>query len=332
MDSWTRTPRKRSAAVITAVCAAVGALLGVTGYVLTNDPAPKASPSHLQASAAPSRITVIDWNICGEAGGQRGARGYCPNRNRPDLTVSEIRAMVDERKADVITLQEVCGGAPGSHLALLEEALDDSWTVRRARGTRPDGAADCRGSLTGELGIAIAVRGKVTAEASSNTLSDEEPQSGEQVSPVLCVDVEGWSYRVCTTHLLPSSDKRGSAQAERIVRRAAPDGKPYILTGDFNRDSKSPELAPFTTALTECKQLTRSGQFTHHAWDPKISDHVYRTLDHVFASAGEDGAPPKFANCGVDRTRMDTTPNTEGTVPNGKSDHAPVYATISLRR
>ncbi|WP_329098273.1 endonuclease/exonuclease/phosphatase family protein [Streptomyces sp. NBC_01439] len=315
---------------MTVLSAVVALLLGVAVYAMTRaDPAPKPAPA---PEAGPGHLNVLDWNICGEAGGLRGQRGFCPNRNRPDLTVAEIVEMVAERNSDVVTLQEVCGGAAGSHLALLERELGDGWSFVRARGTRPDGAAECRGSLKGELGVAIAVRGKITASSDSNTLSDQPPQSGERVSPLLCVDVEGWSHRVCTAHLVPSSDKRGAEQAARIALRMATDGKPYILTGDFNRNSKSAELAPLTSALSECRQLTREQETTHHAWDIKAQKHVYRNLDHIFASPEAGGARAGFSSCGVDRTRMDTTPNEEDTPPNGKSDHAPVYATVRITK
>ncbi|MFB6619507.1 endonuclease/exonuclease/phosphatase family protein [Streptomyces sp. NPDC056367] len=326
-----RFPRIPTAVVVTALCAVVAALIGAAGYAMTREKAPSAQ----QGPAVPApvkRINVLDWNICGEAGGQRGQRGFCPNRNRPDLTVAEIKAMVSERHADVVTLQEVCGGAPGSHLALLEAALEPGWTVLRARGTRPDGASECRGSLTGELGVAVAVRGKIVSSTEGNTLTDDPAENYGQVSPLLCVDVEGWSHRICTIHLLPSSDKRGADQAARIAERISPDGKPYVLTGDFNRSSKSPELVPLTSTLTECKLLTQEEQTTHHSWDAKAGKHVYRTLDHIFVSREQNGTKASLSGCGIDRSRMDTTPNEEDMPPNGKSDHAPVYATVRINR
>ncbi|MFD3804000.1 endonuclease/exonuclease/phosphatase family protein [Streptomyces sp. NPDC058611] len=322
-----RFPRISTAAAIAVACTVIGALLGAVGYVMTRGDGATEPPAVTAAG-----LRVVNWNICGEAGGQRGQRGFCPNRNRPDLTVAEIGEMVAERDADAVTLQEVCGGAPGSHLALLDAALGEGWSIVRALGTRPDGAAECRGSLTGDLGVAIAVRGKVVSDTSSNTLSDEAPRSGERLSPLLCVDVEGWSHRVCTTHMLPSGDKRGAGQAERIAHRISPDGRPYILTGDFNRPSDSPELAPLTDAMVECRHLTRAEQTTHHAWDAKKRRHVYRTLDHIFAGPKAGGAASEFSSCGVDRSRMDTTPNEEDTPPNGKSDHAPLYATVRIGR
>ncbi|MCP3757386.1 endonuclease/exonuclease/phosphatase family protein [Streptomyces sp. TBY4] len=314
--------------VVTVLCAVIAVLLGAAGYAMTSEedrpePAPAAGPGH---------VNVLNWNICGEAGGQRGKRGFCPNRNRPDLTVREIVEMVDERNADVVTLQEVCGGATGSHLALLKSALGEGWSILRARGTRPDGASECRGSLTGELGVAIAVHGKIESSSQDNTLSDEPPESGEHVMPLLCADVEGWSHRICTTHLVPGDDPRGAEQAERISRLTSPDGKPFILTGDFNRNSKAEDLDPLTSMLSECEALTDKVGGTHHAWDAKAGKHVYRTLDHIFASPGESGEKARFSSCGVDYDRMDTTPNEREVAPNGKSDHGPLYATVEIHK
>ncbi|WP_418959647.1 endonuclease/exonuclease/phosphatase family protein [Streptomyces tritici] len=281
--------------------------------------------------AEPAELTVLNWNVCGEAGGRRGEPGYCPLRNRPDRKVAAIRDLATRHDADVITLQEVCGGAAGSHLALLEEALGSGWTVVRARGTRPDGSAECRGGLRGTLGLGIAVRGKVTSSSAVDTLSDGAAAPGAHVKPLLCVDVEGRPYRVCTTHLLPGSDERGRAQAARIARHASPDGRPYVLTGDFNRDSASSQLAPLTGVLDECPALR--DRPTHHAWNRNRRTHGFRTLDHVFAGPRTGGATAEFLSCGVDATHMDTTPNEPHSGPaGGLSDHAPVHATIRFGR
>ncbi|MEW2635297.1 endonuclease/exonuclease/phosphatase family protein [Streptomyces sp. NPDC048389] len=306
------------------LCAAVAALLVSSPFSpVTGPPQPNAE-----------YIGVLNWNICGEAGGRRGERGYCPHRNRPGLKVAEIRKMVDERATDVVMLQEVCGGAPGSHLALLETALGSGWEVVWARGSRPDGSTSCRKPLVGELGVAVAVRGRIASSASTNTLAPHRTPSGrERLSPLLCVDVETWSHRMCTTHLLPSGDRRGAAQAAQIAARVAPDGKPYVLAGDFNRNSHSAELRPLTENLTECQDLTRKGgRATHHAWNTRTGEHEFRTLDHVFVSPDAAGSPAEFASCRVDMARLDTTRNVKETSPNGFSDHAPLHVDVRIDR
>ncbi|MER5883750.1 FG-GAP-like repeat-containing protein [Streptomyces sp. NPDC001941] len=309
---------KRSVRALTSAASAIAAL----GTAFATAPA-SAAPATVSAPAAPAQeeVRVVSWNICGEAGGARGEAGYCPYRNEPGVKIDEVKKAVDERRANVVMLQEVCGGAPGSHMALLQEKLGGAWSVRHAKGARPDGRTDCRGGLSGDLGVLLAVKGTVTASWSEDTL----PASPDdrQTLPALCVAVQGWSTTPCTTHVIPGQEARAAQQIKNVKAFVtAHSSGDFVLGGDFNRNADAAEMAPLTGSYDKCVD-----GYTYHGWDGTgAGSHTWHKLDHLFT--GRSVGASRFASCAIDATRMDTTPNTPGTSPNGFSDHAPVTGVL----
>ncbi|MCY0929226.1 FG-GAP-like repeat-containing protein [Streptomyces sp. H27-H1] len=309
---------KRSVRMLVSVAAAVAALGATLGTVLVAAPSARAAQAAIPAQ---SEIRVVSWNICGEAGGSRGGVGYCPYRDEPVAKIDEVKKAVDERRANVVMLQEVCGGAPGSHMALLQERLGSEWSIRHAKGARPDGRTDCRAGLAGELGILLAVKGTVTASWAENTLPDSP--ADDQTLAALCVVVEGWSTTPCTTHIIPGDASRAAEQIKNVktfVDAHAPGGS--VLGGDFNRNAGAAEMAPLTSAYDSCID-----GYTYHGWDTAAGVHTWHKLDHLFTTKAVGAS--RFASCAIDSARMDTTPNTPTSgPPSGVSDHAPVTAVL----
>ncbi|MFD3542878.1 FG-GAP-like repeat-containing protein [Streptomyces sp. NPDC058662] len=317
---------KRHIALLGAAAAAFSALIAVPAPAQAADPAVR---------PAPREIRVVSWNICGEAGGSRGAVGYCPYRNEPQQKVDQVKQLVDEQRADVVMLQEACGTkegtaeSPRSHEAMLRVALGAGWSFRHAVGARPDGTSNCRGSaLGGDLGVLIAVKGAITSAAAENTVPAKEGDN--RTLPVLCATVAGWSTAVCTTHILPEdpADKAGSAarataQNENVkafLDRHAPDG--VVLGGDFNSKATVPQAAPLAGAYDRCIDGN-----THHGWSVEGKFHTWHAYDHLFTTKAVGGS--RFASCAIDTTRMDTTANeTTSGAPDGYSDHAPVIGVL----
>ncbi|MFZ3472064.1 FG-GAP-like repeat-containing protein [Streptomyces sp. 4.24] len=322
---------KRSVRMLVSGAAGVAALGTTLGAALAAAPSAGAVPAAatavtaVTAAAAPvaqNEIRVVSWNICGEAGGNRGDAGYCAYRDQPAVKMDEVKKVVDERRANVVMLQEVCGGAAGSHMALLQERLGPEWSVRHAKGARPDGRTDCRAGLTGELGILLAVKGTVTGSWSENTL----PASADdkQTLAALCVAVEGWSTTPCTTHVIPDQASRAAAQIRNVkafVDAHAPGSA--VLGGDFNRNAGAAEMAPLTGAYDNCID-----GFTYHGWDTVgTGGHSWKKLDHLFTTKAVGAS--RFASCAIDSARMDTTPNEpDSGPPSGVSDHAPVTGVL----
>ncbi|MFJ3773046.1 FG-GAP-like repeat-containing protein [Streptomyces sp. NPDC090075] len=267
-------------------------------------------------------LTVVSWNICGEAGGLRGQDGYCPYRNAPEKKIEQVAQVVAERDADVVMLQEVCGGdEPGSHMDLLQQALGPAWSIRHATAARPDGRTDCRGVLTGDLGVLIAVKGTITSSVAENTLPDSPDDA--RTLPVLCVTVAGWATTPCTTHLLPGDEDRAAGQVrntQEFLAGHVPGD--VVLGGDFNRNTDAPALSPLTSGMERCVDAT-----SYHGWDSATQQHTWHRLDHFFVTLPSYGT--RAIACDVDTSRMDTTPNeADSGDPDGYSDHAPIIGTF----
>jgi endonuclease/exonuclease/phosphatase family metal-dependent hydrolase len=266
-------------------------------------------------------LTVVSWNICGEAGGQRGEDGYCPHRDEPAKKIDQVAQLVEERDADVAMLQEVCGGEAGSHMDLLQRSLGSAWTIRHAAGARPDGRTDCRSPLTGELGVLIAVKGTITSSVAEDTLPDSPDDA--RTSPVLCVTVAGWAITPCVAHLIPDEDDRAAEQA-RNVKEFLAEHAPgdLVLGGDLNRNRAAAALAPLTSTYETCLDA-----YTYHGWNNTTQERTWHKLDHFLVSRPSFGA--QAADCAVDSSRMDTTANeADSGDPSGYSDHAPIIGTF----
>ncbi|MFF5637724.1 FG-GAP-like repeat-containing protein [Streptomyces sp. NPDC012825] len=223
-----------------------GALIG--GMALLGLPAATATATATAAdtpwSAAPPDLTVVSWNICGEAGAARGSEGYCPYRrlvtgpageviDQNVLKAQEIARLIKERNADAVVLQEVCGTpeglpgnlGPGTHQAELEKELaktGETWSFSFAPARRGDdtdtkensdadlwGSA-CRGEAfgggtKGRLGNLIAVKGTTAAAGSKNSVPVTTPLKDQLVLPVQCVALTGKPVGVCNTHIIASN-------------------------------------------------------------------------------------------------------------------------------
>ncbi|SDK28907.1 endonuclease/exonuclease/phosphatase family protein [Streptomyces indicus] len=309
----------------------VGALASALALVLTGcanggqpaDPAETLPP--------PAELRLADWNICGEAGGVRGQSGFCPYRDSPEKKIQQLAALVEKRHLNALTVQEVCGKDAGSHVALLEKALGSEWSVVHAVGKRPEGEARCRDGLRGDLGVAVAVRGRVIDSSARNALPPDPAGRSEQTLPVLCVRAHGWRYSVCTTHILPGETARVSTQITRVkdfvLGFASATAGRAVLTGDFNRNGHAPQLRPLAAGFVECAALRSA--VTYRQWDVGEGRSVPHSLDHIYATKQPRGEDP-FDRCGVESSLMDTSPNEMGQAPTGYSDHAPVWAVLPM--
>ncbi|MFD9942606.1 endonuclease/exonuclease/phosphatase family protein [Nonomuraea sp. NPDC059023] len=288
-----------------------------------------ATPLAAVPAAAAVPLRVITWNICGEAGSPRGENGYCPYRDDPGAKVEQIAGLVSRHQATVVLLQEVCGLAPDSHLERLKAALGPGWSFARASGARPDGRTDCRGELSGELGVGIAVKSPITGTKVTQTLPPDPSGKNKQTLPTLCVRAGNWPRtHICTTHILADpKDLRRPKQVANVKAAVSQGGLDVVLGGDFNLFPGSAELRPLSSAYEECDASgTTRNEVTHHAWTN--GKHVYRKRDHIFAS--KVSGSRRFTSCDSDQSLMDRTPNVKDVSPNGYSDHAPLIGYLKV--
>jgi endonuclease/exonuclease/phosphatase family metal-dependent hydrolase len=301
-------------------------------------PAAPAVGSAAAPAAAYPELRVVTWNICGEAGGLPGSNSYCPYRNDPKTKTDEIAKVVNEHDANVVLLQEVCGGEDGSELSLLAADLGPQWSVRHAVAHRPDatGASYCRGEgpndLKGDIGEAIAVKATI-AETTIQDTVPVTPTGNLQQLPILCVRTLQWTTRICTTHVLADpDDTRRPGQIDAIRNAVWPDRYDLVLGGDFNSFPDSSLLAPLEDAFDECDRHSYApgdpvNETTHLAWLGNTQ--VWKKRDHIFASL--PGSGTLFNYCDADQSRIDTSHYGLPDGPNGYSDHAPLIGYLRTR-
>ncbi|WP_328943195.1 FG-GAP-like repeat-containing protein [Streptomyces sp. NBC_00250] len=331
--------RRRPIAFAAGLAAVAGLLLGI----------PAASPA--TAATAPTttapyadEVRVISWNICGEAGSDRGKIGYCPYRNEPGLKMDEVKKLVDAHQANVVMLQEACGyegatppaGAEKSHMALLAARLGAGWSLAHAAGNRAKDYTDatntslnpvsnCRGTaLGGTVGVLLAVKG--TFDGPVERVETVPAGVSERRLPLLCARVTGLTDKLCTTHLIDSDSTVAERQSKTVhdhLTSALATG--VVLGGDFNYRETTAALEPITTALGRC----RNDDDTSVHWENAAAQPHWSRIDHLFGTERPGGQ--RFVSCTVDHSLLDTTHNllSGAEPPNGYSDHAPV---IGYRR
>ncbi|MFD8973365.1 FG-GAP-like repeat-containing protein [Streptomyces sp. NPDC059593] len=348
--------RRRPIALAAGLAAVAGLLLGIpaagpataatTATAVTTASAAATATASAPTATAPyaDEVRVISWNICGEAGSDRGKIGYCPYRNEPGLKMDEVKKLVDAHQANVVMLQEACGyegatppaGAEKSHMALLAARLGAGWSLAHAAGNRAKDYTDatntslnpvskCRGTaLGGTVGVLLAVKG--TFDGPVERVETVPAGVSERRLPLLCARVTGLTDKLCTTHLI-DSDSTVAARQSKTVRdhltSALATG--VVLGGDFNYRETTPALEPIATALGRC----RNDDDTSVHWENAAAQPHWSRIDHLFGTERPGGQ--RFVSCTVDHSLLDTTHNrlVDAEPSNGYSDHAPV---IGYRR
>lgn len=293
---------------------------------------PVAAPTPVATAVSAQQVPtlrVMTWNMCGESGGVTPtlhflSPAYCPSRGQPAAKMAKVAALAKGLHLDAVLLQEVCSGAPGSHLDLLEHDLGRGWSFAWAPTKRDDGRSDCRDGLAGTYSTAIAVRGRISSVVERQPLPIP---AGFEQSQILCATVVGWQSTVCTTQLdnedqLPAGTYAAEVQA---VRETIARYQRVVFGGDFNTQVAA-KLAPLYQLAQECDQqaYTPTGSTnapTHSSWDPSRADpgrYDYVKLDYLFAASG-------FKDCGTRLDLSDRADYASTTAPTGVSDHAPLY-------
>lgn len=350
--------RRRPIALAAGLAAVAGLLLGIpaAGQATAATTAGTATTAAAAAAAAAATATaptatapyadevrVVSWNICGEAGGERGQLGYCPHRNDPGPKMDEVKKLVDAHQANVVMLQEACGyqgatppaGAEKSHMALLAARLGPGWSLAHAAGNRAGDyvlgtsgplkpVSACRGiALGGSVGVLLAVKG--TFDGPVERVETVPAELSDRRMPLLCARVTGRTDTFCTTHLIDNNNAVAQRQSETVrdhLQGALAAG--VVLGGDLNNRETSAALAPIATTLDRCE----NGDDTFVRWEDG-KDRRWSRLDHLFGTQRPGGQ--RFVSCTVDHSLLDTTQNLASGAeePNGWSDHAPV---IGYRR
>lgn len=331
------------------------------------------------AGTAPARESVraMTWNICGEAGGRIASDpGYCPYRNVPAKKIEGIARMVKDRGLNAVMLQEACSV---SHLAPLEAKLEaddpgSDWTFALAGVTRPTDTyqddqpgielidtqgSKCRSPLSGTLGVAIGVKGRITWKTETDFTTPLGLSMGR--GTVLCAEVDGWENHLCTTHVsnfgASVPEKLTQAQADayyeaqiKTVTEVVAKFPSVVLGGDFNTRLQD-RLQPIYNLMSECDQRSyapgdASNEVSKFTLDGVTTDadggilsyagYTTSKIDYLFATDGFTGCDSRTDFADQTDYRLSVQPSctdaTPLTVPDpckpdatGYSDHTPVY-------
>lgn len=374
-------PWRKAVGVLVAAVLLGAGQAGTAGAVTTVE----GDPANNAYTAEPLR--VMTWNVCGEAGGADPSEdGYCPERNKkttvPDGSTRlakavEIADLVRREKLDAVLLQEVCAGStkatvddpdhPGdpSDASQLDQIIGllgaNEWSavsapvMRPPTSTKPASSA-CRGVLTGDVGVAVLVRGKI--DWSRQTDLPLAPEHG--TGKVLCAGVAGWETHLCTTHVFNNFDRRtpeADAQANTAykaeidtVAAQVDDFRQVVLGGDFNTRQKD-LLQPLFGSLAECDQrayhpgdtadeITKiTNKWVVDPTDPEkhffqdAASSTQSKIDYLFATAGFgacDSLTDQVDTADYARTAQPgcTKATPSGCVPSAPSDHAPLVGSV----
>ncbi|MFB8080250.1 FG-GAP-like repeat-containing protein [Streptomyces sp. NPDC056013] len=336
-------------------------------------PATTATAADGSWNPAPPTMTMASWNLC-ISGGGRGGMSFCPSRLTTTETaakVDQIVALIKERNADAVVLQEACGepegfvptaGAPASDQKRLMTKLQNAdgttdWSFYFAPLTRGDDAnnppeelgSHCQGDAyglggSGKVGNLIAVKGKISAADHANSVP--VTTKDKLRLPVQCVAVEGKSIGVCNTHIIAKTyaeDSRVQEQIENVRDfvesfRAQHQLQYIALGGDFNRPIEQVAVMPDENGkLVEQQVLGPLTKIFENCIDGTTHHGWTESNQHAWHEYDHIFVTRRdegsaFSSCDIDMSRLDTSPNEVNEPTNGYSDHAPVIARLGGER
>ncbi|MFC7986549.1 endonuclease/exonuclease/phosphatase family protein [Streptomyces sp. NPDC057336] len=284
-------------------------------------------------TARAANLNAMSWNVCAN---NNTACGWSDDRAGYAELNEQIKARL--RNPDIIFFQEFCEKHAKRVEWMLEDTTGTGWDVRFAplhhatsggpliqkqcaMGPAPDSAD------RGAFGVAIAVSDENTWYT-RHDLSSPAANEHEQRS-ALCAALPTQAIMVCNAHFSAGGaafgDPKGAfrtLQAQElgdIAKQYEAKGYRVIFGGDFNAvppdytksDGPNAVLTDAYAAHSECDEGSiagspRDGEATKPFDDREIK------IDYIFAPS-----TARFTSCTV-------TPDA------GKSDHYPIYATVSL--
>ena len=304
--------------------------------ILTVGPADTTATASVAATT--ESLRVMTWNICGEAGGATPLdAGYCPYRSYPQLKADIISEVVTRKDINALLLQEICFDAEqeDSHLDLLEQRLHESsplWEFSWTPMERPDGRTDCRGTLHGTVGVAVAVKGHITEQIATE-LAPRSATSSQ--SKLLCVRVEGWRNRLCNLHM-PAGKADLSTEVARVLTTVSGDPD-VVVGGDFNTsypDSATGNLDPLYERFNECDTQSyttgdASNEVTHFTRHATGADGIVTSISYTSSKLDYIFGTSSFSQCDSWTQMSDHADYPTTLMPSGISDHAPTFGTTT---
>lgn len=252
------------------------------------------------------RKKVMHLNICGnvcwvathpESGGV-DSRGSTSR-------MSKVLSAIDSYEPHIISFNEICYS---QYRAIRADLISRGYGATYASTTTAGNCDNYDASWGQGFGNAIFFKGSSPASSSYFVLPNA---SGAEPRHLLYVDVplDGKTIRMCTTHLTTDATWRRK-QIEYIVDKTSSwidDGKPVIITGDFNAEPAASEMGLMyshsggTGRFQECDEshsctspltFCRGGEYTFN--EIKKLDYIFFSAVHFGGMEGD--AKSRFPN------------------------------------
>ncbi|GAB2787607.1 hypothetical protein GCM10027091_20400 [Streptomyces daliensis] len=258
------------------------------------------------AQALPSTISTLTWNVC-------GTRDGCPNKEKPQTKVDEIKRQVErDPSIGVVMVQETCEDAHSKPLLkALEDASGSEWILQHRTanfvGTTKPIKCDIPGTGGGGGGVAVAMkkfpgttpmqwnytfpgtRGLEHVDGEA-----EKPRTNYTTQGMACVGANSSNPAnkivACTSHFVHTGVHRQQAIRAASARDMAAEGRKWqrqgyrtVLGGDLNTKAGSPRLAPLRAFSFETDDDDRcSTSWSDIVPDPRDCGNVAGKIDHIF--------------------------------------------------
>jgi endonuclease/exonuclease/phosphatase family metal-dependent hydrolase len=238
----------------------------------------------LASDAAPNRLRIATWNMCGVQ------QWNCQDTGSGRRKVQTLKSLADVDGARVIMLQEVCAG----DLATARRELGGNWvtafrayTYRNAKGKFT--TVRCATRSQGPAGVAILASSPLSGVA---VVPSQQPELGLRRG-ILCATVLASDIRVCGAHLsLPGSDRAHPTwelRDDQLISLVDAADSRTVFGGDLNSapptaGNKRSWIWPHETyrRYRECDQRTtssRTGRATLHT-GAKV-DYLFTELPRI---------------------------------------------------
>jgi endonuclease/exonuclease/phosphatase family metal-dependent hydrolase len=214
------------------------------------------------AEAAPA-LRALQMNLC------NSGRASCYEDGR---AIPEAIALISARRADVVTLNEICQDDVEDRLwPAFAEFWSDDWTFYAFQPARDYLTGDYSTCVNGALyGVGLLGRMPRARRESFTAFGARFPIQDEQVEDRvwLCAHSKG-DYSACTTHLSATRDAVALAQCKHLLSAVvpaivgSPRGAAVYVAGDLNLEADSGAAQDARNCVPQDYTRTDDGDVQH---------------------------------------------------------------------
>jgi endonuclease/exonuclease/phosphatase family metal-dependent hydrolase len=229
------------------------------------------------AEAAPVRVRVMTFNICGNV---------C-RHGEVEATSSNVAYQVVRRRVTVAFLQEVCYS---QFLAIRARVLPHGYRAIFTASETGGGCNDYDTRNGKAFGLALVVRGDITGRITHGLPSPSAHRPEGRALLGTTIKIKGRPVYVVTTHTTPSGPNR-TAQLRAVQRYLTPIARtrPVLLGGDLNALPGDADLDRFYSRRVDrgrgvFREVDETSRRPSCRCGAATFKPVPRKIDYVFAS------------------------------------------------